>query len=215
MTYEEGEEMSIAIQVAYVYVLRSGDSNLFKVGRTNDLERRMKHLATGNPEPLTLFDCIETEDAASAEKYLHHRLRSHRSNRSGAREFFEIHPDAFAAILDDARAFLADFVPKQHEADQFAQEESDGRILLPGDADWERYRALVEVREALDGLELKRRELEAEFKIAIGPADGLEGIATWRTQAITRFDQDTFRTTDPDTYRLFLVAERRRHFRLR
>jgi hypothetical protein len=60
--------MITATVIAYVYVLRSGLSNLFKVGHTNDLERRMKHLATGNPDPLTLFDCIETEDAASAEK---------------------------------------------------------------------------------------------------------------------------------------------------
>jgi hypothetical protein len=71
------------------------------------------------------------------------------------------------------------------------------------------------VREALDGLELKRRELEAEFKITIGAAAGLEGIATWRTQSFSRFDQDSFRSTQPDVYRLFLLQERRRHFRLR
>jgi WD40 repeat protein len=101
------------------------------------------------------------------------------------------------------------FIPKQREADQLAQQDSDGRILLPGDADWERYRALIEVRESLDGLELQRRELEAEFKITIGPADGLEGIATWRTQSFLRFDQDSLRSTQPDVYRLFLVEERR------
>jgi hypothetical protein len=87
--------------------------------------------------------------------------------------------------------------------------------LLPGDADWERYRSLVDVREALDGLELRRLELEAEFKISIGPAEGLEGIATWRTQSFSRFDQDSLRNTQPGVYRLFLVEERRRHFRLR
>jgi T5orf172 domain len=207
--------MLSTIQTAFVYILRSGCSNLFKVGRTNYLERRMKHLATGNPEPLTLFDCIETEDATSAEKYLHHRLRSYRSQRSGAREFFEIDPDELTAIIDDARAFLDDFIPKQREVDELAQQNSDGRVLLPGDAEWERYRALIDVREALDGLELRRRALEADFKLAIGTADGFKGIATWRCQSMTRLDLDSFQTAEPEVYRLFLVEERRRHFRLR
>jgi hypothetical protein len=92
---------------------------------------------------------------------------------------------------------------------------SDGRILVPGGVDWERYRALLEVRDSLDGLELKRRELEAEFKITIGTAAGLEGIAAWRTQSFSRFDQDSFGSTQPDVYRLSLVEERRGHFRLR
>ena len=68
--------MSVAVQTAYLYVLRHGDSNLFKIGRTVDLARRMKQLATGNPDRLTLFACIETEDAAAGETYLLHRLRS-------------------------------------------------------------------------------------------------------------------------------------------
>jgi hypothetical protein len=44
---------------------------------------------------------------------------------------------------------------------------------------------------------LKRRELEAEFKIAIGTAADLEGLASWRTQSFSRFDQDSFRSTQP------------------
>jgi hypothetical protein len=88
-------------------------------------------------------------------------------------------------------------------------------MLPPGDADWDRYRAPIEVREALDGLELKRRELEAEFKITIGTAADLKGIATWRSQSFSRFNQDSLRNKQPDVYRLFLVEELRRHFRLR
>lgn len=207
--------MLTASQAAYVYVLRSGGSNLFKIGRALDLERRMRNLATGNPEPLSVFTCIETEDAALAEKYLHHRLRSHRSHRSMAREFFEIDLDALAAIVGDARAFLDDFVPKRRSAEQLATRESDGRLLVPDAADWVRYTTLLDVRETLDGLELKRRTLEAEFKIAIGSADGLDGIATWRSQSRTRFDQDSFRNADPLTYERFLIVDRSRHFRLR
>jgi hypothetical protein len=55
----------------------------------------------------------------------------------------------------------------------------------------------------------------AGFKITIGTATGLEGIASWRTQWFARLDQDSFRTMQPDIYRLFLVEEPRGHFRLR
>jgi hypothetical protein len=137
-----------------------------------------------------------------------------RLNRSGARKFFDIHPDALAAIIDGAS------VPRRvhRQAARSRAAPAAGqrrRILLPGDADLERYRALVEVRDALDGLELKRRELEAWFKITIGTAAGLEGIASWRTQSFSRLNQDSFRTMQPDIYRLFLVEEPRGHFHLR
>jgi hypothetical protein len=204
-----------ATRTAYVYVLRSGTSNVFKIGRALDRERRMRNLATGNPQPLSLFACIETEDATSAEKYLHHRLRSHRSQRSLAREFFEIDPEDLAAIIDDARAFLDDFIPKRHEAEQLAAQESDGRVLAPGTADWERYANLIDVRESLDGLELKRRALEAGFKIAIGSADGIEGLATWRSQSRGRFDQEALRVVEPAIFERFVIVERHRPFRLR
>ena len=46
--------------MAFVYVLRSGDEPLFKIGRTRGgLEARIRQLATGNPHRLTLFDHIE------------------------------------------------------------------------------------------------------------------------------------------------------------
>jgi hypothetical protein len=70
-------------------------------------------------------------------------------NRSDAWEFFHVGLDALAEIIDDARGFLAEFIPKQRKAEQLAQQDSDGRILLPGDVDWERYRALPEIRESL------------------------------------------------------------------
>jgi hypothetical protein len=163
-----------------------------------------------------------------------HALRLHRNGRCGsgreipapppsflslsaqrAREFFEIDPDVLAAIINDDRAFLEDFVPKQREAELLGRQESDGRILLPGDADWERYRQLVEVREALDGLGLIRLELEADFRIAIGPSDGFKGMASYESQSIARFDQDSLRSNEPNLYARYLVKEHRRPFRLR
>jgi Meiotically up-regulated gene 113 len=121
----------VATQVSTVYVLRSGNSSLFKIGRTRNLGRRMEQLASGNPDRLTLFDSIETDDAAACETYLHHRLRSRRSKDSDATEFFDLDPEELRDVIQDARAFLDDFIPKQREAERLANEESREEILLP------------------------------------------------------------------------------------
>jgi hypothetical protein len=71
------------------------------------------------------------------------------------------------------------------------------------------------VRETLDGLKLERRRLEAELKLTIGTAVELQGLASWRSQAWSRLDQESLRHAQPETYALFLVEERRRYFRLR
>ena len=40
--------------MAFVYILRSGSENLFKIGRTDgDVDARIRQLATGNPYKLT------------------------------------------------------------------------------------------------------------------------------------------------------------------
>jgi hypothetical protein len=61
--------------MAYVYIFRSGDENLFKIGKSVDVEDRIRGLATGNPR-LAVFDKIETEDQDEWETCLHKRLRS-------------------------------------------------------------------------------------------------------------------------------------------
>jgi Meiotically up-regulated gene 113 len=206
--------MILATQITIVYVLQSGNSNRFKIGRTRNLDRRMKHLATGNPDRLTLFDSIETDDAAACETYLHHRLRSRRCKGSDATEFFELEPDELRAIIEDARAFLDDFIPKQREAERLGREESCDEIVIPGDTEWSRYRSLLEVRQAQDMLDLDRRRLEAELKVATGPAEELQGIATWRSHDHKHFDRDSLQRDYPDFYELFVVTLRRRNFRL-
>jgi hypothetical protein len=96
--------------MGFVYIFRSGRENLFKIGKTIDVKRRGKQLATGNPHPLTEFACIETDYASECEKYLHQRLRTKRSRRSGAREFFEIDPSELEQLLRDAEGHVRDHV---------------------------------------------------------------------------------------------------------
>ena len=122
--------------MADVYILRSGNENLFKSGRTDgDVEARIRQLATGNPHKLTKFDVVDTEHDSLCETYLHRMLRSRRSLAGGAREFFEITPEKLKSIICEAREFLAEFIANQMEADRLAEEETDGGHHSTGDAD--------------------------------------------------------------------------------
>src|SRR5262245_1367117 len=201
--------------MAYVYILRSGDENLFKIGRTDgDVDARIRQLATGNPYRLTKFDIIETEHDSLCETYLHRMLRSKRSLASEAREFFQITPDELTSIICDAREFLAEFIANQMEADRFAEEETDGLLLRPGDPEWSIYSRLLVAREEEDTSRYQRQLLENKLKIAIGKADGLDGIATWKTQAVERLDQSALKAAEPDIFKRYVKTARTRIFRL-
>ena len=201
--------------MAYVYILRSGNEDLFKVGRTDgDVEARIRQLATGNPYRLTKFDVIETRHDSLCETYLHRMLRSKKSLASDAREFFAITPEALRSVICEAREFLAEFVAKQEEADRRAEEETDGVLLKPGDVEWSIYSSLLLAREEEDAYRYQRQLLESKLKIAIGRSDGLDGIATWRTQVFERLDQVALKSAEPDTFRRYAKSSRMRVFRL-
>ena len=201
--------------MAFVYVLRSGEEELFKIGRTRgDLHARIRQLATGNPHRLTLFDHIETDYEALCETYLHRRLRSRRSGEGAAREFFSLSTAALSDALQDAREFLAEFVPKQREAERLAKEESDGVLLKPGNQEWELYRRLLEIRESEYSLSLDRALLENQLKLAIGKADGLEQVATWKSHEVKKFDEAVFKLAEPRLFEAFVRASLQRKFRL-
>jgi len=167
--------------MAYVYFFRSGNENLFKIGKTarDDVEDRIRDLSTGNPHPLTVFDAIETEDEDECEKYLHKILRSKRSRESAAQEFFEVAPDVLKSVIQDAREFLSEFLATKRAAERLADEKSEDRMVAPGDEDRTIYRRLLEVREQQDRCEYERKHLENKLKLSIGTAAGLEGIASW------------------------------------
>jgi hypothetical protein len=200
--------------MGYVYIYRSGDGNLFKIGHATDHEKRVKALTTGNPEPLTQFDVIETEYASQCETYMHHRLRSKKSRRSAASEFFEVDPTELTELIADARHYAAEVLPKIAQADRLAEVECDERLLRPGDAEWEIYRTLLRVREDYDTLGFQKDRLEAELKLAIGTASGMARIATWKMVTTRRLDAEALRHEKPELYEAFLRESRSRRLLL-
>jgi hypothetical protein len=201
--------------MAYVYLLRSGTENIFKIGRTRgDVDARIQQLSTGNPYPLTKFEVIETEHDALCESYLHRRLSTKRITSGLAQEFFAITPAELSSILDEVRTYLDEWLPVVLEADKIAAEDSDGSVKTPGNEAQSIYQELLELEEQRTKLNARHGYLESRLKVLIGNAAVLEGIASWRTQIGTRLDQSALKREEPETYGRYLKESKSRPFRL-
>tara|TARA_Y100001934_G_scaffold148505_1_gene178142 strand:- start:541 stop:1161 length:621 start_codon:yes stop_codon:yes gene_type:complete len=74
--------------------------DLIKIGKTTNLEKRMRDLSSpsGVPVPFECYFACEVENAAEVEKRLHFGFGDRRKNPK--REFFSINPERAKAILE-------------------------------------------------------------------------------------------------------------------
>jgi len=203
--------------VAVVYMLRNGDEDLFKVGWGRSIEERLRDHHTSNPH-LTVFEVIEAGSnaaATSCEAYLKGVLQSRRHPSAGStREFFALTTAEAEDAARDARTYLAEDFPMKGKADLLAVEACDGRILVPGDAEWDAFRRLLPVCEENYRTGAEKARLENQLKLAIGTAEALDGVATWRSHTRTKFDEAWFKSEQPDVWRAFRRESRTRRFEL-
>ena len=101
---EVGEEETdfSAHESGYIYIItqegQSGEPfTLCKVGRTNDLNRRLGQLQTGNPQLLDYYRTFSVRDMAEAEKMAHTAVSKYHTTG----EWFRVPKREMAAFVGE------------------------------------------------------------------------------------------------------------------
>lgn len=84
----------------YVYLLHDKRDDKYKIGRTNNLTKRISALKTGNPNPLVLIAYAICNDVVSTEKKFHYRFAAKRLPKG---EWFKLSEDDINHIKESFR----------------------------------------------------------------------------------------------------------------
>ena len=88
-------EASIYHGMKGIYVIRCGQSNYYKIGRTSNLSHRLDNLMCGNPYPIILCKFITSNHNGLLEKGLHKILKDYRHQG----EWFELSDKIFSLVM--------------------------------------------------------------------------------------------------------------------
>lgn len=184
-----------------VYILIEGQSNVFKIGSTGGaIEDRIHALQTGNSQPLTVFDAVETDQESACEAFFHRRLRSKRVGGGGGWDFFQLDADEMRHAIENFKRMFAEPLEARQAVGDLIQQSSDDRLLEPTASDRELLDQLMRNKEEQEFLQFECELIESKLKQRIGTASGIRGLATWKTQVTKCYDEKLLMDSDPDRY---------------
>jgi len=89
-----------------IYLIKSLNEGIYKIGVSKRPNKRLKELQTGNPSPVEILYLYETENAYKIEKSLHNRY-SH-FNTHG--EWFELSIKEEMSFIDNCKKIEETFI---------------------------------------------------------------------------------------------------------
>jgi predicted GIY-YIG superfamily endonuclease len=81
--------------VKFVYLLKLSESGYYKIGHTNNINKRIKELSTGNPEEIVLISKYSSKYYKEIENYLHN-----------IHKFYNIKGEWFNLDIEDELKFI-------------------------------------------------------------------------------------------------------------
>ena len=130
-----------------------------------------------------------------------HRLLGDKRVRLGCgTEFFEVESGEMAGQIERIGKIFSQLQAAKDTVRSLATTCSSGAARRPEPKDLGLRQRLVELKQERGALDLQIELLELKLKQRIGAAEGIAGVATWKTQDRRCFNERVFRERRPALY---------------
>ena len=196
-----------------VYCYRVGTLNLFKIGYTKSAaSKRMKNVQTGSSEELSIYRQIETDHPPrQLEDRIHKLLAAYRAKKG---EFFHVTTELLDNAINDAQAFLAEYLPVIHEAKKLQRRKPNPEFIQRTNDIDAVYQELKKAKQEQALLEQRIELLQGKLQIVVGENAGIESIVSWKWQDKLTFDIESFKLDQPRLFKQYQKSSGTRYFRL-
>lgn len=201
------------MSLGFVYVLRAGSTNRYKIGKAKDVKQRTKSHKTSSSEPLTEIYVIESNYYSEIEKRVLLRLQPYRLHDIG-KEWFEVpSSDLLIDTINQERQWIDDNQSAILNAEQKIRElveinpEDVNPIEIPATAKAVDMMAKLRVKYAEKKiLDAEIEYLQHSIGIEIGVFCGMKGVGSFKfTEPKTpQFQKDLFMADHPELYEQYL-----------